>query len=122
VADGYLSHLDTRQVIDWFELGGSLQIADTMAAAAVLDEAHKVQGLVALAEAAGIPAKASPELLASGIDFVLEGLYALKKIGRSDERGYHGTETPTRRAGRETAFTDEAAIPTIPAGKKKYYN
>src|SRR6266446_6785807 len=29
VADGYLSHLETRQVIEWFDLGGSLQLADT---------------------------------------------------------------------------------------------
>ena len=27
VADGYLSHLETRQVIEWFDLGGSLQLA-----------------------------------------------------------------------------------------------
>ena len=59
---------------------------------------------------------------ASGVDFVLEGLYALKKISRSDERGYHGMEAPARRPAREAAFTDEAAMPSIPAGKKKYYN
>ena len=122
VGDGYLSHLDSRQVIDWFDMGGSLQLADTMAAGAVVEEAGKVQGLVELAHAAGIPPGASPELLASGIDFVLEGLYALKKISRSDERGYHGAEAPARRAAREPAFADEAAMPTMPAGKKKYYN
>ena len=33
----------------------------------------------------------SAPLLASGIDFVLEGLYATKKISRSEERGYHGS-------------------------------
>ena len=119
VADGYLSHLDTRQVIEWFELGGSLQVGDTMSASEVLDEAGTVQGLVDLAHAAGIPAAAAPELLASGIDFVLEGLYALKKIGRNDERGYHATETPARRPGREVPMADD---PPMPAGKKKYYN
>jgi magnesium chelatase subunit I len=103
-------------------MGGSLQLADTMSAAAVVEEAGKVQGLVELAHAAGIPTDASPELLASGIDFVLEGLYALKKISRSDERGYHGAEAPPRRAPREAAFADEAAMPKMPAGKKKYYN
>ncbi|MGE3402881.1 MAG: magnesium chelatase [Vicinamibacterales bacterium] len=121
VADGYLSHLDPRQVIDWFDIGGSLQLADTLSAAAVVDEAGKVQGLVELAHAAGVPPDASPELLASGIDFVLEGLYALKKISRSDERGYHGAEAPPRRSAREAAFADEA-MPQMPAGKKKYYN
>src|SRR6267142_3641119 len=123
VADGYLSHLETRQVIEWFDLGGSLQLADTMGTKEVLGHAREVQGLVELAHAAGIPPDASPALLASGVDFVLEGLYALKKIGRSDERGYQATETPVRRPAREDKFRDdERTIPSAPAGKKKYYN
>src|SRR5205085_3872593 len=80
VADGYLSHLETRQVIEWFDLGGSLQLSDTIGTKDVLSRARDVQGLIELAHAAGIPKEASPPLLASGIDFVLEGLYALKKI------------------------------------------
>ena len=123
VADGYLSHLETRQVIEWFDLGGSLQLADMMGTKDVLKHAHEVQGLVELAHAAGIKQDSSPALLASGIDFVLEGLYALKKIGRSDERGYHATESPVRRPAREDKFReDERTIPQIPQGKKKYYN
>jgi magnesium chelatase subunit I len=121
VADGYLSHLETRQVIEWFDLGGSLQLADTMSAADVLTHARQVQGLVELTRAAGIPKNASPALLASGIDFVLEGLYATKKISRSEERGYHGGEPPVRRPTRESALTDDSPMPTA-AGKKKYYN
>jgi len=122
VADGYLSHLETRGVIEWFDLGGSLQLSDTMSTKEVLTHAPDVQGLVELAQSAGIPKDASPALLASGVDFVLEGLYALKKIGRSDERGYHATESPVRRP-REDKFRDEERnIPSIPQGKKKYYN
>jgi magnesium chelatase subunit I len=121
VADGYIAHLETRQVIEWFDLGGSLQLGDTMSAAEVLKRARQVQGLVELAHLAGIPTKGTPQLLASGIDFVLEGLYALKKIGRSDERGYHATETAVRRPTREPSFNDETPLPTA-GGKKKYYN
>jgi magnesium chelatase subunit I len=121
VADGYLAHLETRQIVEWFDLGGSLQLSDTMGADEVLEHARQVQGLVELAHAAGIPAKAPVALLASGIDFVLEGLYAMKKIGRSDERGYHATETPVRRPQREVSLGDEMPMPTG-GGKKKYYN
>jgi magnesium chelatase subunit I len=123
VADGLLSHLETRQVIEWFDLGGSLQLGDTMGTKDVLSHAREVQGLVELAHSAGISPDSSPALLASGVDFVLEGLYALKKIGRSDERGYHATETPVRRAPREDKFRDEErTIPSVPGSKKKYYN
>jgi hypothetical protein len=62
-------------------------------------------------------------LMAAGVDFVLEGLYALKKIGRSDERGYQATETPVRRPPREEKVRDEErTMPSMPQGKKKYYN
>ena len=77
-------------MIEWFDLGGSLQLSDTMSADDVLAQARAGAGPVELAHAAGVPTNASAPLLASGIDFVLEGLYATKKISRSDERGYHG--------------------------------
>ena len=121
IADGYLAHLQTRQIIEWFDLGGSLQLGDTMSAPDVLAHAREVQGLVELAHATGIPEAASPQLLASGIDFVLEGLYAMKKIGRSEDGGYHASDTPVRRPQREPAFDDDAPVPTG-GGKKKYYN
>jgi magnesium chelatase subunit I len=121
VADGYLSHLETRQVIEWFDLGGSLQLSDTMSASDVLGHAQQVQGLVELTRAAGIPKNASKPLLASGIDFVLEGLYATKKISRSEERGYHGSEGAIKRPSREVDLSDERPMPAG-GGKKKYYN
>src|SRR5215813_3136317 len=39
VADGYLSHLETRQVVEWFDLGGTLQLSDTMGTKEVLSHA-----------------------------------------------------------------------------------
>jgi len=122
VADGYLSHLETRQVIEWFDLGGSLQLSDTMSAKEVLACAREVQGLIELAHAAGIAKQAPAPLLAAGIDFVLEGLYATKKISRSEERGYHGADTPVRRPAREASFEEDTPPPRVPQGKKKYYN
>jgi magnesium chelatase subunit I len=121
VADGYLSHLETRGVIEWFDLGGSLQLSDVMSASEVIAHARQVQGLVELAHAAGIPAQASATLLASGIDFVLEGLYATKKISRSEERGYHASEPTVRKPSREMSLDDEPRVPSG-GGRKKYYN
>jgi magnesium chelatase subunit I len=121
VADGYLAHLETRQVIDWFDLGGSLQLGDTTSAADIVAAARQVQGLVDLAHAAGVPKNAPEPLLAAGVDFVLEGLYATKKISRNDERGYHGAEPAVRSPSREAAVGEERPIPSGP-GRKKYYN
>ena len=108
-------------MIEWFDLGGSLPMSDSMSADQLVAAARDVQGLLELAYAAGIPPAAPPPLLAAGVDFVLEGLYSLKKIGRSDERGYHATETPVRRPARETPMREETPMPAG-SGKKKYYN
>jgi magnesium chelatase subunit I len=121
IAAGYLSHLDTRQVVEWFDLGGSLQLSDSMSASDVLSHARQVQGLVELACSAGVPANASEPMLAAGVDFLLEGLYATKKISRSDERGYHGAEPPVRKPAREISLDEEPRGPSG-GGRKKYYN
>ena len=61
-------------------------------------------------------------MIAAAVDFVLEGLYAQKKISRSDEFQYQGAEPP-RRGPRSTAADAliEREIPTR-GEKKKYYN
>ena len=86
--------VDMRRVIEWFDLGGSLQTADTSSAKELLAQARGVQGLVELASHLQLGPKASEPALASAVDFVLEGLYAQKKISRSDDRGYHAAEQP----------------------------
>ena len=91
-----------------------------MSAADVLTHARQVQGLVELARSAAVPSNTSDPMLASGIDFLLEGLYATKKIGRSDERGYHGAEPPVRKPAREVTLDEETRGPG--GGRKKYYN
>jgi hypothetical protein len=60
--------------------------------------------------------------VASAIDFVLEGLYSQKKIGRSEERGYTASsDAPPRRSSRREESAMEEEI-RIPGSKKKYYN
>ena len=71
-------------------------LGDGLPASALVVEASKVPGLVALAGRVGLPPGAPAPLVAAAVDFVLEGLYAQKRIGRTDAGGYVGTE-PTRR-------------------------
>jgi hypothetical protein len=69
----------------------------------------------------GSASNASSPAVASAVDFVLEGLYAQKKISRSDDRGYSAAEaTPRRTARREEQQVEESF--QIPGAKKKYYN
>jgi magnesium chelatase subunit I len=124
VFSGMFDGTDTQTVTEWFDLGGTLPLSDTTSAAEVIALTRGVQGLRELAEQAGLPSGAPAPEVASAIDFVLEGLYAQKKISRSDDRGYSaGAETaPTSRrpARREDQAPDEEI--RIPGSKKKYYN
>jgi magnesium chelatase subunit I len=121
VFTGMFDGVDTRTVVEWFDLGGTLPLADNTSADDVIAATRGVQGLRDLAEHAGVKPGAPAPLVASAIDFVLEGLYAQKKISRSEERGYSAAESAPRRPTRrdEAALNEEIRIPT---GKKKYSN
>jgi magnesium chelatase subunit I len=112
---------DTRTVIEWFDLGGSLPLSDSTSAEQVIVQTHPVQGLRELAEQAGLGTGVAAPVMAAAIDFVLEGLCAQRKISRSDERGYSAGTEPTPRRGRREEQAMEEEI-RIPGGKKKYYN
>lgn len=103
VGEVFQTHLGTanlRQVIEWFDMGGSLQLADTTSAGALLDQARSVQGLVDAADDLGLPEDAPAPLLAAAIDFVLEGLHAQKRIRRTEGGAYTAGEEPVRRASK----------------------
>ena len=87
-----------------------------------LNETRRVQGLRELAEHVGIAHGAPAPLLASAIDFVLEGLYAQKKISRNEERGYSAAEAAPRRGSRKEEAALDEGVPLPGGSKKKYYN
>jgi magnesium chelatase subunit I len=122
VFGGIFASTDYGQVADWFELGGTLQVEDTLAADDLLKRTTVVQGLHELAQQAGLETGGAKPLLASAVDFVLEGLYAHKKISRSEDRQYQGIEQPRRpqRAVQTDALLDRELPMT--GNKKKYYN
>ena len=124
VFDGYFPDADVRPIVEWFDLGGTLNLGDGVSAEDVVRQAREVQGLVDLAHRAGIAPDAPMSVVASAVDFVLEGLYSQKKIGRSDERGYHGSEParrPTPAAARAPMLPPDEDD-ELPRKKKRYYN
>ncbi|MFM8534277.1 MAG: magnesium chelatase [Acidimicrobiia bacterium] len=131
VFDGYFDDADAKQIIDWFDMGGSLSLSDTTDAATLVRDAAGVQGLVDLAGRAGVTKASSIPAIAAAVDFLLEGLYSQKKISRSDMRGYHGAEPVRRQQPQQprtailTPDDEEDMDQGGGAGgrkKKKYYN
>ncbi len=122
VFTGWFHGVETDAVVEWFEMGGALQLTDTTPAAELLDQVSQIQGLAELATHAGAEDGDPAPVTAAAMDFVLEGLYAEKKISRTDEwqyRAAEGSSHPPRTA--EQFF--EAGMPVPAPGKKKnYYN
>ena len=121
VFDGWFEGVDGSAVVEWFELGGSLQASDTTPAGELLDQVREIQGLRELAGHAGVKPSDPPPALAAAVDFVLEGLYAQKKITRTDERAYRAAEQPRRRARAAEPLLGPNVSPPE-TGRKKYYN
>jgi len=119
VHDGWFPTVDLRAVTEWFDLGGNLQIDDTLPAGELLARTDQVAGLHDAARSiAG--KKPSEPLLASAVDFVLEGLYAQRKISRSTEGQFQAAEPMKPRVTRQMEPIADHELPL--GNKKKYYN
>jgi magnesium chelatase subunit I len=90
--DGYFKGTDMQQVVQWFDLGGEIQLADTSSAAEALQALRGIQGLMEKTVKVGVGPKDSPEVQVSAAEFILEGLHAHKRIGRNEERVFTAGE------------------------------
>jgi magnesium chelatase subunit I len=94
--DAYFKDLNLQQVVQWFELGGEIKLADTAGAQEVLDGLKNIQGLTEKLSPVGIKGKERPEVMVSAAEFVLEGLHAHRRIGRTEERLFQADKSAKR--------------------------
>ena len=88
----YLGAADFRQVVRFFEEGGTLRIREGSPSADVVTQLKRVPDVLENLQPLGVDPGASVSLQAAAGEFVLEGLWAQKKIGRSDDRGFVAPE------------------------------
>ena len=96
--DDYFKNVDMQQVVQWFDLGGEIQLADTAGAADALPALRGIQGLMEKIVKVGVGPKDTPETQVSAAEFVLEGLHAHKRIGRNEERVFSAGEKQPKHA------------------------
>jgi len=84
--DVYFKDVNMQQVVQWFELGGEIKLADSAGAREILEGLKNIQGLTERLAPLGIKPKEKIETLVSAAEFILEGLHAHRRIGRSEER------------------------------------
>src|SRR5438552_3145526 len=85
----YFDGVPLHPIVQWFELGGNLKYAEGAPAEEIFGQFKKIQGLLERTQPLGVKPKDDPAMLVAAAEFVLEGLYALKKISRNEELGYH---------------------------------
>jgi magnesium chelatase subunit I len=105
--DKYFGNGDLKQVVQWFELGGEIHLADTASNAEVISGLRNIQGLMEKAGTLKLPESDSTEVQISAAEFILEGLHAHKRIGRSEERVFSATEKAPKRTSEREFRRDE---------------
>jgi magnesium chelatase subunit I len=101
VYDQYFDGANVSQIIQWFELGGTLKLDETAGAAKLAKQLNGIQGLAEKLDALGISAKDPDLVRVSGCEFILEGLYAHRRISRTEERGFTAGERKRDAAGED---------------------
>jgi magnesium chelatase subunit I len=104
--DEYYTGANMQQVVQWFDLGGEIQLSDSISACEALDNLKGIQGLIEKLGPLRVSQKDSAEQQVSAAEFILEGLHAHKRIGRSEERVFKAGEKKPEPA-REKAFDPE---------------
>jgi len=116
--DTHLHGVNMNQVVQWFDLGGEIQLSDNAAAEDVLEGLSQIQGLMEKLGKLNVNTKDSAEMQVSAAEFVLEGLHAHKKIGRNEERVFTAGEKPVKIADKQPTFErDDSEF-----GRKRGFN
>jgi len=103
IFSSYFDGANLRQVVQWFELGGSLRLDEDMPAQRMLEELGRIQELLHFTRKLGLGESEADAMRASAAEFILEGLYAHKRISRNEELAFVAGE----RLSREERGRDE---------------
>jgi magnesium chelatase subunit I len=104
--DQYFTGANVQQIVQWFDLGGEIQLSDSVPALEALENLKEIQGLIDKLGPLGVSQKDSPEQQVSAAEFILEGLHAHKRIGRNEERVFKAGEKKPEPV-REKSFDKE---------------
>ncbi|MGA7460253.1 MAG: magnesium chelatase [Candidatus Korobacteraceae bacterium] len=107
------SNSNMNQVVQWFDLGGEIQLRDSSSAQEMLHKLRSIQGLLDKLSALGLSGKEPSEVLVSGAEFILEGLYAHKRIGRSEERTFTAGEKVQPQREKPRRLDDDDEVPDL---------
>jgi magnesium chelatase subunit I len=101
VYNSYFDGVNVSQIIQWFELGGSLRLEEAVPSATMVEQLGRIQGLMEKTGALGLSVNEPDAVRASAAEFILEGLYAHRRISRNEESGFTAGERKREAPERE---------------------
>jgi len=107
----YFDGDNMNAVVQYFDLGGSLRLDENLPAAKMVAELSQIQGLLEKTKKLGLSASEPGAVRAGAAEFILEGLYAHRRISRNEEVGF------TAEVRRREAPADD---PRAKAAKRNY--
>jgi magnesium chelatase subunit I len=99
----YLEGANLQPVVQWFELGGELKVPESAPASEALTQLKRIQGLMEHVDRLGADGRGGPAGMAAAAEFILEGLWAHKRISRNEERGFHAERPKAPEPREQTA-------------------
>jgi magnesium chelatase subunit I len=103
VYSNYFDGVNVSQITTWFDLGGTLKLDEDVPSSAMVEQLGHIQGLMEKTAALGLGKNEPDGVRASAAEFILEGLYAHRRVNRNEESGFTAGErkkdTPEREEG-----------------------
>jgi magnesium chelatase subunit I len=85
----HFSDVNFQSVIQWFELGGELKLPDLASTSQRFQQLSRIQGLMEHVGHLGVQDRKDAGASSAAAEMILEGLWAHRRIGRSEERGFY---------------------------------
>jgi len=115
----HLDGVNCNGIVQWFDLGGSVQLEETVNSQDMLRQLTSIQGLLEKTAALGVRAGASNPVRASAAEFILEGLSAHRRISRTEERVF-GADERRREAAASAGEVSSAPEPRRKEDRRRF--
>ena len=96
----HFADVNFQPVVQWFELGGELKLPELANTRDRFEQLSKIQDVMEHIGKLGVRDRKDAGAASAAAEMILEGLWAHRRIGRSEERGYHA-EKPRQPEQRE---------------------
>jgi len=88
----YAAAANFNSVVEWFDGGGYFRLPDSASSDEALRTLSEIPGLLKHTSLVNVDESSTPAERVAAAEFLLEGLAGVKKISRSEERGYVKSE------------------------------